>query len=118
MKNIQKPDFIIGLIFMFIGLIMFLKNVTVGTFIFYRIGGYVNTGVVVILLMIASFMALIIKPNKITKSLLLISFIMLIIVIILSIDIHVARMSILSLIIMMFMLFGGIALMIKSMIQK
>lgn len=116
-NNIQKPDFIIGLLFMLAGLIMFLRNVTVGSFIFYRIG-YVNTGAIVLVLMIISFMALIIKPNKITKSLLLISFIMLIIVIILSIDIRVARMSILSLIIMMFMLFGGIALIIKSMIKK
>lgn len=116
-KKIQTPDFLIGLIFMIIGLISFLKNVNVGTFHFRTLWG-VNTGTIVLVLMIASFMSLIIKPNKITKSLLLISIIMLIIVIILSINITVSRMSILSLIIMLGMLFGGLALIIKTLIKK
>lgn len=118
MKKLQKPDMIIGIIFMIIGLIAFLKNVRVGTFIFYRFGGWANTGAVALIFMIACFMALIIKPNKITKVLLALSVIILILVIILSINITVARMSILSLIIMLGMLFGGTALIIKSWLQK
>ena len=118
MNKLKKPDFLIGLIFMVTGLIMFLRNVRVGTFTFYRLGGFVNTGAVVLVFMIACFMALIIKPNKITKALLVLSAIMLILVIVLSINITVARMSILSLIIMLFMMFGGLALMIRNMISK
>lgn len=118
MKKLQKPDMIIGIIFMIIGLIAFLKNVRVGTFMFYRFGGWVNTGAVALIFMIACFMALIIKPNKITKVLLALSVIILILVIILSVNITVARMSILSLIIMLGMLFGGTALIIKSWLQK
>lgn len=118
MQNFKKPDFCLGLLFMIVGLIMFLRNVWVGTFYFYRLGGWVNTGTVVLILMICCFMAVIIKPTKTTKSMLLLSFVMLIIVIILSIDIHVARMSILSLIIMLSMMFGGLALMIRHMIKK
>ena len=118
MERLKKPDFLLGLIFMVSGLIMFLRHVRVGTFTFFRIGGFVNTGAVVLVFMIVCFMALIIKPNKITKGLLMLSFVMLILTIILSLNITVARMSILSLIIMLGMMFGGLALMIKNMIQN
>lgn len=118
MKNFKKPDFLIGFIFMIIGLITFLKNVNVGSFVFFRLGGWLNTGAVVLVFMIACFMAFIIKSNKLTKILLVASFVMLILVIILSINITVARMSILSLILMLGMMFGGLALVIKSMIQN
>lgn len=118
MDKFKRSDFILGLIFMITGLIMFLKNVRVGTFTFFHLGGFVNTGVIVLVLMIICFMSVIIKPNKITKSLLILSFIILILVIILSLNITVVRMSILALIIMLGMMFGGLAIMIKSMIGK
>ena len=117
MKKMQTPDFLIGLIFMIIGLISFLKNVNVCTFHFREFWG-INSGAVVIVFMIASFMALIIKPNIFTKILLALSVLILILVIILSIRITMSRMNILELIIMLGMLFGGTALMIKSFIKK
>lgn len=117
MKKLQKPEFLIGLIFTIIGLITFLRNVRVGTFTFYRIGGFVNTGTIVLVLLIAAFMALIIKPNKFTKALVILSVVLLVVVIILSINITVARMSLLSLIIMLAMFFGGLALMAKASLQ-
>lgn len=116
-KKLDLEDFLIGLAFLVIGLITFLRNVRISSFSFLDING-VNTGAVLIVLGIVALMAVIIKPNIITGLLLALIIITFIIVTILSVNVRLEHMSALSLGIIILSLFGGLALVIKALIGK
>lgn len=107
-----------GLVLIFVGLFMFLKNVSINSFGFYRLFNTVNTGGIIIVLLIISFIAVIVKANKITIGLFIACLLGLILSVILGIDIRFRAMSALDLILILGCLFGGVGLAIKGLISS
>lgn len=112
----KKFNFWAGIVLILVGLFLFLKNVVINSFRFYRIGGFVNTGAILMILLIIAFVAMIVKFNKITLGLFVTCLIFLIFTIILSIDIRLRPMTAFDFILIAGTLFGGVGLTLKSLI--
>lgn len=117
MKNKFSVNFIFGIILILIGLFMLFKSVYVRSFDFIRIGG-LSTGSILIVLLIISIVAAIIKPNKITMALAPIVLIMLAITVLLSIRLSFRGISVLDVMLMIIPLAVGLGLVFKSMFKK
>lgn len=100
-----------------LGLVMLLKNITISGISFYRFSG-INTGAIIIICLICSFIYLIAKTNMISVILFSISIIALLVSIIMGTRISLNRMDMLGFLLICGLLFGGIGLVINSFIKK
>lgn len=114
----KKFNFWAGIILILLGLFLFFKNVVINAFRFYRIGGMINTGAILIVLLLVAFVVMIVKYNKVTFGLFVTCLILLVFTIILSIDIRLRTMSAFDFILIAGTLFGGIGLTIKGIIDS
>ena len=107
-------EFLAGIAIIIIGAIVFLQNVTVGTMtFFYRIGG-VGVGGIMLLLIALSFIALMVKPNVLTIGLFAALWVVFFVLMIISTEIYVNRMSGLQFVLEIALLSVGVALVIRG----
>ena len=109
----ELGQFLLGLVLVIVGVIVFLQNITVGSFSLFSYNRIPVGGTLIILLAI-SFIVLLVKPNVCTGiifGVLLLSFF---VVLILSLNISVNRMSALDLFLIIVTGCAGAALTIKG----
>lgn len=110
----QLREFLFGIVLLVIGLIAFLRNVTVSNFtMFYQMNGYNVGGILVVFTMVA-FIACIVKPNFFTKLILTLLIIAFFVCMILSLEFYVHHMSGLMLVLILGSICVGIALILKA----
>lgn len=110
----QLREFLFGLVLLVIGLIAFLRNVTVSNFtMFYQMNGF-NVGGILIVLTMVAFIACIVKPNFLTKLILTMLIITFFVCMILSLEFYVRHMSGLMLVLILGSICVGIALILKA----
>lgn len=110
----QLAEFLIGLILLIIGGVVFLQNVVVNSFsLLYRINNVSVGGILLVLIMVA-FVAMLVKPNVATKSILSVLVLVFFVCLIISLNIRVARISGLELVLILGTICVGIALMIRA----
>lgn len=110
----QLREFLFGFVLLVIGLIAFLRNVTVSNFtMFYQMNGF-NVGGILIVLTMVAFIACIIKPNFLTKLILTMLIIAFFVCMILSLEFYVRHMSGLMLVLILGSICVGIALILKA----
>lgn len=110
----QLAEFLIGLILLIIGGVVFLQNVVVNSFsLLYRINNVSVGGILLVLIMVA-FVAMLVKPNVATKSILGVLVLVFFVCLIISLNIRVARISGLELVLILGTICVGIALMIRA----
>lgn len=108
----ELRDLLIGFILFFFGGFLLLRNITVYSFGFSRWFGSA-TGGILIIVFVACFMVMVIRTNFFTKTLCLLSVISIIINVILGTHLVFNRMSMVELLFMIMMFFGGLAFMLK-----
>lgn len=111
-ENYQLRDLLIGIIFFLFGGFMLLKNITIYSFGFSRWFGDA-TGGIMIITFAACFMVMVIKPNFITETLCVLSVIAIIINMILGTRMVFKSISMVELIVMIMLFFGGLAFILK-----
>lgn len=104
---------ILGLVLILIGLFMLFKEVRVTSFGFWRIGG-VNTSAIILVLLLLSAIALVVKQNKITIGCLIASVCMLVLSLILGTHLHFAYMSLIDLLLVFIPIVIGLGLIIRE----
>ena len=110
----QLREFLFGFVLLVIGLIAFLRNVTVSNFtMFYQMNGFNVGGILIVLIMVA-FIACIVKPNFLTKLILTMLIIAFFVCMILSLEFYVRHMSGLMLVLILGSICVGIALILKA----
>lgn len=110
----QLREFLFGFVLLVIGLIAFLRNVTVSNFtMFYQMNGF-NVGGILIVLTMVAFIACIVKPNFVTKLILTMLIIAFFVCMILSLEFYVRHMSGLMLVLILGSICVGIALLLKA----
>lgn len=109
----QLGNFLLGLILMLIGAVVFLMKVNVNSFALYRYNS-IPVGGIIILLMVITFIVMLVKTNIVTIGIFIIFAVIFLITLILSLDIRVAAMSALELVLILGLLCVGIALTIKG----
>ena len=114
----QLREFLFGFVLLVIGLIAFLRNVTVSNFtMFYQMNGF-NVGGILIVLTMVAFIACIVKPNFLTKLILTMLIIAFFVCMILSIEFYVRHMSGLMLVLILGSICVGIALILKAVLFR
>lgn len=108
----ELRDLLIGFILFFFGGFLLLRNITVTSFGFSRWFGSA-TGGILIVVFIACFMVMVIRTNFFTKMLCLLSVISIIINVILGTQLVFNRISMVELLAMIMLFFGGIAFILK-----
>ncbi len=106
---------ILGSVLILIGLFMLFKEVRVTSFGFWRIG-VVNTSAIVLVLLLLSAIALVVKVNKITKGCLIASLCMLVLSLILGTNLHFTYMSLIDLLLIFIPIVIGLGLLIREFI--
>ena len=110
----QLREFLFGFVLLVIGIIAFLRNVTVSNFtMFYQMNGF-NVGGILIVLTMVAFIACIVKPNFLTKLILTMLIIAFFVCMILSLEFYVRHMSGLMLVLILGSICVGIALILKA----
>lgn len=110
----QLREFLFGFVLLVIGLIAFLRNVTVSNFtMFYQMNGF-NVGGILIVLTMLAFIACIVKPNFVIKLILTLLIIAFFVCMILSLEFYVRHMSGLMLVLILGSICVGIALILKA----
>ena len=114
----QLREFLFGFVLLVIGLIAFLRNVTVSNFtMFYQMNGF-NVGGILIVLTMVAFIACIVKPNFLTKLILTMLIIAFFVCMILSLEFYVRHMSGLMLVLILGSICVGIALIMKAVLFR
>ena len=114
----QLREFLFGFVLLVIGLIAFLRNVTVSNFtMFYQMNGF-NVGGIQIVLTMVAFIACIVKPNFLTKLILTMLIIAFFVCMILSLEFYVRHMSGLMLVLILGSICVGIALLLKAVLFR
>ena len=114
MKHIGQ--FFAGLAILIIAAVIFLQNTTVGSLsLFYRING-VGVGPILLIIIAITFVAMLFKANWFTIGLFCLEWIAFFVFLIISIDIHINRMSGLQIVLENGLLCVGAVTMIKGMI--
>jgi len=108
-KTLEK---IFGYILVAVGLFMLFKSMRISNFGFWRVWGISTSGIIIVL-MIVSGVAVVVKTNKITKGCLIGTLCMLIISVILGTSIHFTYMSVLDLLLILAPLVIGTGLLIR-----
>ena len=118
MKESGLGSFLLGFVLTCVGVIAFLKNTVIyqgGFGGLFMIGGRNYAGLL-ILLMIIAFVALIVRPNFITKLICIGIVLLFLITIILNLDFHFRTISAFDAIIMFGTLGAGIAFLLKALV--
>ena len=114
----QLREFLFGFVLLVIGIIAFLRNVTVSNFtMFYQMNGFSVGGILIVLTMVA-FIACIVKPNFLTKLILTMLIIAFFVCMILSLEFYVRHMSGLMLVLILGSICVGIALILKAVLFR
>ena len=114
----QLREFLFGFVLLVIGVIAFLRNVTVSNFtMFYQMNGF-NVGGILIVLTMVAFIACIVKPNFLTKLILTMLIIAFFVCMILSLEFYVRHMSGLMLVLILGSICVGIALILKAVLFR
>lgn len=114
----QLREFLFGFVLLVIGLIAFLRNVTVSNFtMFYQMNGF-NVGCILIVLTMVACIACIVKPNFVTKLILTMLIIAFFVCMILSLEFYVRHMSGLMLVLILGSICVGIALILKAVLFR
>lgn len=114
----QLREFLFGFVLLVIGIIAFLRNVTVSNFtMFYQMNGF-NVGGILIVLTMVAFIACIVKPNFVTKLILTMLIIAFFVCMILSLEFYVRHMSGLMLVLILGSICVGIALLLKAVLFR
>lgn len=109
-------QFFAGFAILIIAAVIFLQNTTVGTIsLFYRING-IGVGPILLIMIAITFIAMLVKSNWFITGLFGLEWIAFFVFLIMSIDIHINRMSGLQLVLEIGLLCVGIAMMIRGMI--
>lgn len=109
-------QFFAGFAILIIAAVIFLQNTTVGAIsLFYRING-IGVGPILLIMIAITFIAMLIKSNWFISGLFCLEWIAFFVFLIMSIDIHINRMSGLQLVLEIGLLCVGIAMMIRGMI--
>ena len=110
-------EYIFGIILILVSLFMIFKNTYVSTINFYTIGR-VNTGAILIILLILAVIFAVAKPSTLSKVLIGIILIAMVISLILGMHIGFRRMTVLDVILMVVPLAIGIGLVLKNLFAK
>ena len=114
----QLREFLFGFVLLVIGIIAFLRNVTVSNFtMFYQMNGF-NVGGILIVLTMVAYSACIVKPNFLTKLILTMLIIAFFVCMILSLEFYVRHMSGLMLVLILGSICVGIALILKAVLFR
>ena len=107
-------EFLAGVAILIVGAIVFLQNVTVGSMTFlYRMNG-VSVGAIMLLIIAMSFIWLLVKPSTLTLIVFGALWIAFFVLMIISTDIYVSRMTGLQFVLEIGILCVGIALIIHG----
>jgi len=107
-------EFLAGIAILIIGAVIFLQNVTVGSFSFlYRLNG-VGVGGIMLVIIALSFIALMVKPNGLTLGLFAALWVVFFVLLIISTDIYVSHMTGLQFVLEIALICVGIALIIRG----
>ena len=117
MKPNKTFEYLFGIILIFISLFMIFKNTYVTTFNFYSIGR-VNTGAILIILLILSVIFAVVKPSVFSKALIGVILILIVVSLILGMHIGFRQMTVLDVILMVVPLAIGIGLVLKNIIKR
>ena len=107
----------VGWILVVIGLFMLFKMVRVSSFGFYRIGR-MSTSAIVLVLLILSGIAMVVKKNKITTGCFILSLCFLVLSIILGTELHLAYATLVDVLLVFVPIVVGIGLIIRSKFAK
>jgi len=113
----MKKEKIIGIVLILIGLFMLFKSARVHSFGFYRFGQISTAGIVLVLLVISG-VAFVVKQNIITKICLIASVAALALSLILGTQISFMYMSLLDILLILIPIVVGLGLMVKSYLDK
>ena len=114
----QLREFLFGFVLLVIGLIAFLRNVTVSNFTMFDQMNCFNVGGILIVLTMVAFIACIVKPNFLTKLILTMLIIAFFVCMILSLEFYVRHMSGLMLVLILGSICVGIALILKAVLFR
>ena len=117
-KENKTTEFIIGLLMFVGGVFLLMKHVYVSSSFFthgLKVGGiYVRSGVCV-LPFVAAAICLFISPDKLWPKVLAgLSFVFIVLVAVMSVNIRVSRVSLMNWIFILVLLFGGIVLILRA----
>ena len=117
MNNKKSLEYTFGIILVLVSLFMLFKNTYVSSFGFYSFGR-VNTGAILIVLLILAVIAAVVKPNKITKSCIGIVLGLLVLSLILGIRMGFRGMTVIDIILILVPLAIGVGLILKNIFAK
>ncbi|MCR4678263.1 MAG: hypothetical protein K5679_05865 [Lachnospiraceae bacterium] len=103
---------IIGWVLVVIGLFMLFKMVRVTSFGFYRIGR-MSTSAIILVLLVLSAIAVIVKKNKITFGCLIMSLVLLVLSLILGTELHFMYVTLVDILLVLIPTIVGTALLIR-----
>ena len=106
---------LLGIVLLIVGAIIFLQNVNVGSLSLYRYGN-VNVGAILIVLIAIAFIVMLVKANVFTVGIFLLLCVAFVITLIMGLNITIARMTGLSLALIIGTLCVGIAFVIKGLL--
>lgn len=107
-------NFLLGIVLMIVGVVIFLQNVTVSSFtFFYRLNG-MNVGGIFIVLLVIAFIVLLVKPNMLSGIVFVGLCIAFFVCLIISLNVSLRYMSGLKLALILGTLCVGIAFVIKG----
>ena len=110
MNTVTKK--IIGWVLVVIGLFMLFKMVRVTSFGFYRIGR-ISTSAIILVLLVLSAIAVIVKKNKITFGCLIMSLILLVLSLILGTELHFMYVTLVDILLVLIPTIVGTAILIR-----
>ena len=117
MEHKRGFEYIFGIILIAVSLFMIFKNTYVTTVSFYYFGR-VNTGAILIVLLILAVIFAVAKPSTFSKALIGVILAGLVVSLILGMHISFKRMSVLDVILMVVPLAIGVGLVLKNLITK
>ena len=100
-----------------VGLFMLFRMVRVSSFGFYRIGG-VNTSATILVLLILSAIAIVVKRNKFTWACLIVSLCLLVLSLILGTHLYFAYATLIDILLVLVPVIVGVGLIIQSAFSK
>lgn len=114
-ENKKTFEFVFGAILFVVGLFMLFKSARVYSFGFWH-WGPIDTGAICIVLLILAVIALVVRPNKVTKILTGFAFAFLALSIILGMKIGFVSMSVVDVVLIILPLAIGIGLILKALL--
>ena len=106
----------VGWVLVIIGLFMLFKMVRVTSFGFYRIGR-MSTSAIVLVLLVLSAIAVVVKRNKITFAFLILSLIFLVVSLLLGTELHFMYVTLVDILLVLVPTIVGTGLLIRSALE-